>query len=224
MKIKAFLLTLVVIINIFLVTGCGEKNREYDEAEVRAAALELIAASKLLNEIFWGAGILYSDNKSEAEGRYYQADIVSCSYYGVDTVEDIKTKTRACFSEEYSNIIIGTKLSSVVDDDGVPMTYVRYYQKKNALDGSDECIMVDKNATVLLKDEITYDYQSLRVSHSEGDEVIAYITATVKNNEDGKEQQREITVRLIEESDGWRINSPTYVTYFDRTDYDNIQE
>ena len=83
--------------------------------------------------------------------------------------------------------------------------------------------MVDKNAAVLLKDEISYDYSSLRISHSEGQEVIAYLNVTVTNS-DGKSQTKEISIRFIEESDGWRINSPTYTTYFDRTDYDNMQE
>ena len=223
MKIKALLLTLVVIFNIFLVTVCGEKNREYDEGEVKEAALLLIPESEKLNELYYGAGISYSDNLSESEGRYFMADIISCRYFGVETVEDIRNKTRACFSEEYANIIMGTKLATVTDDNGVPMSYVRYYQKKSVLDGTDECIMVDKNAAVLLKDEISYDYSSLRISHSEGQEVIAYLNVTVTNS-DGKSQTKEISIRFIEESDGWRINSPTYTTYFDRTDYDNMQE
>jgi len=223
MKIKVFLLTLVVIFNIFLVTGCGEKNREYDAEVVKEAALKLLPESKLLNELYYGYGIAYLDDKSEAEGRYYKSDFLSCQYYGVDTVEDIKVKTRKCYSTQYADIMINTKLSSVTDDEGAPLSYVRYYQKKNVLDGSDECIMVDKEAIVLLKDKLEYDLSSVFVSHSEGEEVIVTVNVKVTNN-DNKTQNKTVSFSMIEEDGEWKINSPTYVTYFDRTDYDNIQK
>ena len=121
------------------------------------------------------------------------------------------------------NLLIDTKLSSVKDDEGVIVSYVRYYQKYNALDGSEECIMVDSEATVLIDDELEYDYNSLYVSHSEGEEVIVKISVTV-TDADGNSQKKELEISLIEEADGWRINSPTYTTYFDRTQYDDLQK
>ena len=223
MKIKAFLLTLVVILGILTTSGCGEKNREYVEEEVKRAANELILKSELLNELYYGYGIAYDDNKSEADGRYYKASLLSANEFGVDTVEDIKVLTRECFSTEYANLLIDTKLSSVKDDEGVIVSYVRYYQKYNALDGSEECIMVDSEATVLIDDELEYDYNSLYVSHSEGEEVIVKISVTV-TDADGNSQKKELEISLIEEADGWRINSPTYTTYFDRTQYDDLQK
>ena len=48
-------------------------------------------------------------------------------------------------------------------------------------------------------------------------------TVKVTNNEN-KSQTKIVSFSMIEEQDGWRINSPTYVSYFDRTDYDNMQK
>ncbi|MBR2650280.1 MAG: hypothetical protein IKD45_01330 [Clostridia bacterium] len=226
MKKVAFLLTIVVIFSVLTLTGCKEKNREYDEAEVKAAALLLIPKSEILNEMYWGFGIAHDGNRSEANGKYYKADFLSAAEFGVETVEDMKRLTRECFSESYSNLIISTKLSAVQDEDGNMIAHSRYYQKYNVLDGSEEyreeCIMVDSEAKVLLDDELSYDYDTLTVSHSIGDSVIVKITVTVTESE-GKSQTKELEISLVEEADGWRINSPTYTTYFDRADYDEIQ-
>ena len=227
MRKVAFLLTIVVIFSVFTMTGCTEENREYNEDEVRAAALILIPKSELLNEMYWGYGISFDDNKSEANGKYYKANFLSAQAFGVETVEDMKTLTRECFSESYANLIINTKLSAVQDEDGNMIAHSRYYQKYNAIDGSEEyreeCIMVDSEAEVLLDDEISYDYNSLTVSHSVKESVIVKITVTVTESE-GKSQTKELEISLVEEKDGWRIDSPTYTTYFDRTDYDDIQK
>ena len=108
------------------------------------------------------------------------------------------------------------------------IAHARYYQKYNAIDDSteyaEECIMVDSEAEVLLDDKIVYDYDTLTVSHAKGDLVFVNITVTVTDSEGEKSQTKELSISLIEEADGWRINSPTYTTYFDRTQYDDIQD
>ena len=121
-----------------------------------------------------------------------------------------------------NDLIMRTKLSSVSDDDGI-QEYSRYYQKYNALDNSEECIMVRKDALVNLTDTVIYDYSSLHVSRVKKDEVFVKISATVITD-DGKTQVQEIEISLLEEESGWRINSPTYVRYFDRQQYEDLQK
>ena len=221
MKNKAFLLTIVVILNLFLCISCS-KNREYDETEVITAAAELIKKSERLNDIYYGRGIEYSKNESEGNGVYYPADFLSLERLGIKTVNDIKNLTAECFTKEYAALVINTKLSQVYDEDGI-QEYSRYYQKYNALDNSEEYIMVYKNATVYLTDTVLYDYSSLRVSRVKGDEVFVSISVTV-STDDGKVQTKDIEISLLEEENGWRINSPTYARYFDRQQYEDLQK
>jgi hypothetical protein len=220
MKIKALLLILVVIFALFCNISCS-KNREYDEAEVISAAQTLIKKSEILNDIYYGYGIGYEMNESEAVGAYYRADFFSAQKFGVETIEDIKDLTYDCFTVSYSNSIISTKLSSVSDESGI-QGYARYYQKYNALDDSEECIMVYKYAEVYLVDEVVYDYATIRAIGSVGDEVFVEIDVEV-TTPDKKMQTQTVKISLLEESNGWRINSPTYVKYVDRDYYNDLQ-
>ena len=56
MKIKAFLLTIVVIFSVFSTISCKKdnevKDREYDEQEVITSAVDLIKKSEILNSKF----------------------------------------------------------------------------------------------------------------------------------------------------------------------------
>lgn len=210
---KVVLLTLVVIITLFSVVGCGKtKNREYDEEEILSVSKALIKKSAIVNELFYGDGLAIIDDKSYANGNYYMADPISVENYGIETVEDMKEMVRECFTTDYSNLLISTVLSSVSDDSGI-QGLARYYQKNSALDDTPECIMVLNDLEkVFLKDKITYDYTTLKVLGSEGEYVKVSISVTVENA-DKKVQTKDIEIKLLEENGEWRIDSPTYARY-----------
>ena len=181
----------------------------------------MIKQSELLNEIYYGNGIKYSQDESNSNGSYYQADYLHLSEMGIETVEDIKRLTRECFTVSLTNSIINSKLTSISDESGI-QNYARYYQKYNALDNSEECIMVYKDAVVYLTDKIEYDYSSIRVCGVKKEEVFVEISVTV-STEDEKTQTKKIEIALLEENEGWRINSPTYTKYVDRDYYNELQ-
>lgn len=231
MKNKTLLLTIVVIlcvISLIVIIVCvasyasRTKNREYNEEEVLLAAQTLIKKSETLNEIFYGRGIEYQKDESTAEGAYYQADVLSLKRFGVETVDDIKKMAADCFTSSYSASIINTVFSSISDEDGIQILS-RYYQKYNSLDDTPECIMVYKDADIFLTDKVVYDYSSIEVSYVKGEEVFVKIDVKV-TNEENKTQNREIEIALLEESSGWRINSPTYARYFDREYYEDLKK
>ena len=208
---KGILLTLVVIITLFSLSGC-KKDREYDEAEVLIAAKTLIEKSEKINELFYGKGIAIIDDKSYANGNYYMADPLSVEQYGISTVDDMKELVRECFTSSYSNLVINTTLSSVSDDSGI-QGLARYYQKLSALDDSPECIMVlNDSERVMLKDTVKYKYDTVRVIGSEGDHVKVTIDVTVINPDD-KTQDKTLEIKLLEENGERRIDSPTYTRY-----------
>ena len=217
-KITSFLIIIVVIFNIFIAVGCADKNREYDEKEVYDAAIDLIPKTVVLNELFYGYGIIADTSSTKFSGVYYEAEYMSQKKFGIDSVEKMKEMTRACFSSKEADGLISTKLSSILDENGTPIALVRYYQDPVDTD----VIMVNSEAVIYLKDKLVYKYDTLAVTHSVGENVYVKLDVDI-TTEDGKEQTRTIEVALIEEKGEWRINSPTYTTYFDRDKYEDLQ-
>lgn len=220
MKKIISLLTLFALLCSLI--SCGEKNREYDESEVKQAAEILISKSAALNQIFWGEGIGYISDSSYSVGYYYPADIFSLYNYGIETVDDLKEKTMEVFSFAYSQNIFSTVLSSLNDGDGI-YAYARYYQKySDAEEKVPETIMVYSKALVLLKDEVRYNFDTMEVIGSKKETV--YVTLTVDVVRGENTQTRALKVGLIEEEDGWRIDTPTYMSYVENSDYEDLQD
>ena len=152
---KSLLILLVLSLLLpCLLAGCAEKDRTYDEAEVLAAAKELIEGSILLNEIYYGRGIPYLDDASEANGYYYPADPFFEDESGIGSIADLRERTDAVYTRALADLIYRTKLSSVSDEDGV-RALARYYQKyEDAEQTQPVCIMVNVRAEVFLVDEV----------------------------------------------------------------------
>lgn len=217
---KALLLLLILIIGTSILLSCGTeeeggaKNREYDEKTVAAAAEELIKSSELLNELFWGEGIKYNPDPKYANGYYYMADYFSLDKFGVETVSDIENLTRGVFSEDFSNYIFSsTVFAPAYDADGNITLFARYSQKET--DGVNEYIMVYSKWEPFLYDDVEYDYESIKVIRSEGEKVIVEISCTVTDSESKNTKEQTVSVKLIEESGGWRLDSPTYTSYIE---------
>lgn len=198
-------LILAVAILLLLVSCGGEKNRSYDEAEVKAAAEGLILKSAKLNEIFWGEGIPYIEDDNYKNGQYYPADFIYLKKMDVETVDDIMEMTLEVFTKGYATSIYSSIFSSQVGESGM-VGYTRYYQ-------GTECIMVYTKYKPLLLDSVEYICSGIEVLGSSGEVVTVKIP--IKVTRDGTSQEREIEVDLIEEEGGWRIDSPTYAVYLE---------
>lgn len=205
------LLSIIMIISLVgLLFSC--KDRKYDEAEVKAAAEELIKTSEVLNEVFWGRGIDYIEDANTGNGYYREASYSALKKLGFSTISELEKMTRATFSESYADSALSTTVSSISDEDGVQIL-ARYYQKYTDETYTEpQCIMVYTVAVPLLLDKVEYDYSSLRVTHSKKETVYVEIDCKVTTNE-GKSQTKTIEIGLVEEEDGWRIDTPTYATY-----------
>lgn len=207
-KIFSLLLLLTIIAGVFC--SCGD--REYDEAEVKEAARVLLLESEKLNDIFWGEGIPYNDDINLSDGIYYEAVYTALYSMGFMTIDELKVLTKKTFTDEYSEHIFSTVLSSISDENEILMT--RYYQKYSTADGkTPEAIMVNSQWDPLLKDNVTYDYDTIQVTGSKKQTVYFTVEATVSRVGYDKVQKKTISVGLIEEDDGWRIDSPTYLSY-----------
>lgn len=188
---------------LIMLVSCGEKNRSYDEAEVKAAAESLILKSEQINDICWGSGIPYYDDDNYANGQYYPADPVYLNKLGVSTVDEILELVVSIFSEGYSASIYGSTFSSMTGENGM-VGYTRYYQ------GID-CIMVYTKYKPILCDDVEYITSDIEVIGSKGE--VVTVRLPIKVTRDGTTQEKTIDVSLIEEENGWRIDSPTYAVF-----------
>ncbi len=215
-KLLSIILALVMISSLI---SC-ERDREYDEAEVIAAASELIEKSHRLNELFYGRGLEFSEEGGV--GKYKPATSESLEKFGISTLEDMKSLTREIFSESYCEVIFGSSVFTSTKLDDVIKVYARYYQSYDDGENPDS-IMVLSDYEYSLKG--SYEYKGdLRVVDVEGD-VIVVRASVVAVSESGKSKSLDFDIRLYEESYGWRLTTPTYVVYNEYTDiYDNLKK
>lgn len=206
------LITLLVILTLVLsLCACGEIK--YDEARVKADAERLIRESEILNEIYWGEGIGYIEDIEFSSGYYYIADDLSLKKYGINTIEDLKALTRKTLSEGYSQSVFEGSLVGVSDEGGVRV-FARYYQKYSENDlKTPEYILVYSKYEPFLKDEVEYLYDTLKVLNSDRERVYVEIDALVTREE--KTQTRTLKIGLVEENGEYKIDTPTYLTYFE---------
>ena len=217
---KTVSLILIIVTVFFNLVSC---NRKYDEAEVKEEAARLIAASVDLNEIYWGRGIAYINDASGSNGAYYEANFFDLIKYDIRTVDDLKAKTELVFSEAYCESIFATAFSSVIDQEELQI-YARYYQKyEDENETVPTAIMVYSLAKVLLTDEIEYHYDTIEVVGSKKKTV--YVTIEISVTREDKTQTKVLKIGLLEEKNGWRLDTPTYSSYNEKEDdYNDLQK
>ena len=208
---KRIISLILILATLLTVSACGENNRDYDEAEVIAAAEKLIYKAVKLNDILWGEGFYFDEDSSYTNGDYSPA----VPYADYTKLDDLISDCAKVFSSSYMQIIENTVFSSHFGDTGVN-SYARYYQES-----STDPIMVKRDYDRLLKAKNEFLYSTLEVLRSEGDIVIVKIKVKItyeEKDELGKvintlTQEREREIELVEEADGWRIYSPCYSNY-----------
>lgn len=215
-------LALVGIIVWAIVGGEDDKsdeavNREYNEDEVLSAARELIEKSVLLSEIYFGDGIPYIDNEND-KSNYRPADTSYLDSIGVKYIEDLKNLTRGVFSRGESEFLFSRFLDRLDSDEFVGLAhYIASYEGEGE-EKNETGILVyknrEKNALVRKEESTTHDYNTISVIGSEGERVKINISSTVLCD-DGKSCTLTNEIYLIEEEDGWRLDSQTKCAYIE---------
>ena len=194
-----------LIIFALLLTSFTSCNRSYDEEEVISAAKELLKSAEKLNYIYFGEGIRYIDSDN-AISVYKEADKAHLEELGFDTVDELKELTQKTFSSAYSQILYSTILDTLRDGENI-VGYKRYYY-----DEAKGIMMVNTSFKTLLYSTNVYNYDSIKVNGSKEDKVYLTVSSTVIN-EKGKSKVVDLTITLIEEEVGWRLDNPVYANY-----------
>ena len=126
-KIIIITVSIIVVFGILLAIFLVPRNRKYDEAEVKAAAIELIKASANLNEIYYGAGIRYLDDSANNVSLYCEADPTHLAELGFTTINELKTMTKAVFSKTHSE----SMFSGIISGESTSSKMARYYQQND---------------------------------------------------------------------------------------------
>ena len=218
-KIVSLALAVLMLFTTLSLTSC---NRKYDEEEVITAAKELLQRAEMLNTVYYGSGIKYLET-DDGIGSYEKADTTHLSELGFSTIDELCEITENTFSVKYCNILYTTILSPLRND-GTLVSPARYYQVSDEETGEPTHIMVYSDFTPMLTSRITIDYSTLRVEGSEKEKVIVLVSA-ILTNETGECQSTELKIFLVEEENGWRIDSPFYENYNALKDkYDDLKD
>lgn len=190
---------------LLLVSFVGCAGDQVEEDEIFPAARALIEESKVLNELYFGEGIPVRGDVA-LEGVYAQADRGALQEMGFEGIADIREKTKQVFSPSMCSWLFGRAFSA--ESTGTGVSLARYYEKSD----QNNTLMVLTTAEVYLNGAVTYDYSTMKIKGQHRDTVELTLEATV-TTEAGLSRKETITVKVIKESDGWRLDSPTYLVY-----------
>ena len=202
---KIFSSAMIFILLLGMLTSC---NRRYNEEEVLSAAKELLKAAEKLNYVYYGEGIRYLDGE-ETLGIYKEADAQHLSELGFSSVAELKILTEKTFSKEYSNIMYSSILDTLRNGENI-VGYKRYYDVKSKT--GEQIVMVNTVHKPLLNSTIVYNYDSIKVERVKREKIFLNVNATV-SDKNGSSRSVDITITLVEEEAGWRIDNPVYANY-----------
>lgn len=203
-------ITVAVIMLISVIFSMSSCDREYDEAEVIAAARILLKKSEPLNEIYYGKGLHYDELSVESVGNYKKVLDEELDKYGIYSLGDLKIKTKEVFTRGFSEEIFSAKLNEVYDENGI--NYARYIEHSPDVSGVDKFIYVNPNHKVYMTDKVEYLYDTLAVCDVEDEYLFLSVNAKI-TNEEGNTREEKIEFTMLEEQNGWRIDSFTFAVY-----------
>lgn len=186
-RILTFILALAVILSLAAsLSSCGDKVSTED---ARTLVKGLVSESYALNVIYFGEGLKYLDEDIEENSLYAPVSPGEVYYKKSALIE----KTRKVFSEDYASDIIETAFTGVkdaTDTNAIFARYVVYDGDRLYVNRQIEGIEINK-----------YDYSNIEIIRISS----RFIQAKM-NTLSGD----EVSITLINEKNGWRLDSATY--------------
>ncbi len=190
--ISAALCAVLIVISVSA-ASCAAAPTEEEALEIIG---ELLPKTYLLNDIYFGVGMSYTDDGSSS--RYMP--VTDDSPYLTEA--ELREATEAVFSSDYAESIFDIYLSGYSDEDTGSVIYARYIENEDRL-------WIDTYAEGLVTSTRTYDLESVEITSLTS----RFIVFTAQSYLDGAaDEVIEITITSETTDDGsvWRINSATY--------------
>ncbi len=183
---KITLLTILATILVVSTVGCKEVSDQAAKAIVKS----LVEQSYELNVIYFGEGM--EGQEPENEGDMYVPVAGSSNYTSYLALVE---KTRQVFSEAYSNDMISVAFNGESGAIGSSAIFARYLEYEGYLHVRREIDGIEV---------AKYDFTTIEIVKNSK----RFIIAKIKTTDTDKPELVEIT--LINEENGWRIDSATY--------------
>lgn len=193
---------LTIFVSILLIAtmavsmvGCGGP----EEAEAKAIVKDLIERSFELNDIYFGKkGLNYRDSGNPAE--MYLPVLETEKYYSKSKLIDA---TKAVFCEDYADSIINLAFSGAQSEINQNSVKSRFLLRED-----DDWLYINKDYEYPVENFTEYDFSTIEITYISG----SFIDATVKGKRIGENGYEDVTVNvyLVNEDNGWRLNSSTY--------------
>ncbi len=222
---KKYILCILLVVSLLCLFSCKEKEeevppREYVESEVIENATILLQKAKDVNRIVWGVGILPIEG-DEQNGTYRECSLEEMERYGVFSVDDIRTLCKEVYSGAMCQTVEHTAFGNVRDENESIISLVRYYDKTDKESGKTS-LMVNTGAYVYFEKEVDYHTETLQVKGVKGEVLTLTVNVTLYD-EENQSHDKTLTFSMIEETDGWKLHSPSYMKYDAYSDiYDNL--
>ena len=197
-RILSFLLTAVML---FSLASCGGSGLSDDE--IRDIYADLIEQSYILNDVFYGDGLPFTNDPETmaalagASSRF--------SYMPVDKDSPLKSEaeireaTLAVFTKSMCDHLFTLAFEGMSTDDEKTVVYARYIEMEDILtvriDLADEALPLGR----------VYDMDTMDILNQSGNRIVASFATSV----DG-EPSVNVKLTLVRTADGWRLDSPTY--------------
>ena len=203
-KTKIIIIVIATVLVIGLVAGgiyLGTKNKnKLTDEEAKEILSVLIPKSQEINEIIWGKGLPVEAGSEPAfdsvSAAQYRTVDGSCGYKNTD---DLKTAIGEVYSERYIETGINYTAFEGSKKEGTE-EYDIYPRYKDNNDGR-LCIDIT-NDGFCLNTEISAE--NAKVTKADFDRVDVDVEATAEG------VKIPLTLTLVKEQNGWRLDTPTY--------------
>lgn len=191
----------IMLVSIIGTSICSCTERVTEEG-AKTVVKGLVTKSYDLNRIYFGTGLKYVEDENDEDTKYAPVS----EEENITTLDELREETFKVFSKEYGNSILTMALFGASSGDGETALFARYLE-------SDGILTVYKNyKPLVLKDgelvpseeafELNeYDFSKTEIIKNSRSFIEAVITSL-----DGE----KITITLVYENEGWKIDGPTY--------------
>lgn len=191
-KIISVFLTLAVL------SACLCACSPHSNDDIAAAAKDLIEKSYEINEIYYGKGLPYTEDIIIGIATEYAlVDSEACGY---STIEDLKKAAAAVYSADYCEHLFKVAFEGLSTEELETVSFARYLE-----DFGYQLTILKEAAEKGLELNRTYDLSTLTVEKCQRNTATVSVTSLVDGVED-----EVITITMVFEADGWRLNTPTY--------------
>ena len=189
MKIKKIISIILLAILCFSFFGCSINQNSKKTIVAKAIFNSLVSSSYELNVIFFGEGLQHHEAE---EGEFY-APVISSEKY--NSRKELESATAEIFSSSYTESIIDIAFFGTQGGISGTVNFARYIEYNDCLTAR-----VDYEPIEIAE----YDFSTTEITKISN----KFIQGKIMTTNFEKNEYVEIT--LINEDNGWRIDSATY--------------